>query len=284
MSYINQSLDNVFLSDLCTVLSSSPPFTIQRLAELLLNPTKHHSNLGKFLRAIEKILLVTTPWEPPSYNPSTSAPPTQPSRDDTMPPGSTTPMFSPIPFLARDHDLSTEAVMPNGRLEEGLMSPLVLENGFGGNMRSPTPEPEDAEMNGEEEPRTTATAGSVIGLMESQDPGHQPYLGRVDELDTGPVTSTGANGHMNGGEDGVGVGVGEGGNMTVHGMSDRPVPITSTTTAESERRIAALPRPRGLADRFVSGGTEGGDEVKAEDGTDPSDELHEEAKEEVKPA
>jgi len=33
----------------------SAPFTIQRLCELLVHPTKHYKTTDKFLRAIEKV-------------------------------------------------------------------------------------------------------------------------------------------------------------------------------------------------------------------------------------
>ncbi|KAI9007970.1 PPP4R2-domain-containing protein [Phycomyces nitens] len=39
------------------------PFTIQRLCELLLEPRKHYKMFIKYLRAIEKVLLVTSTWE-----------------------------------------------------------------------------------------------------------------------------------------------------------------------------------------------------------------------------
>ena len=38
---------------------TSPPFTIQRVCELLLNPTEHHANLIKYLRAVEKVMFPT---------------------------------------------------------------------------------------------------------------------------------------------------------------------------------------------------------------------------------
>ena len=42
-------------------------------------------------------------------------------------------------------------------------------------------------------------------------------------------------------------GAGEGGNMTQHGMSDKPVPISSTTVVgEEERKIAGMPRLGGV--------------------------------------
>lgn len=200
----------------------SPPFTLQRLTELLTSPTRYHKSLGKFLRAVDKMLVVTTAHEPPSYTyvpPPNQLPIEQfgspnmsPATDpnSTVPPGSMTPMFSPIPFLS-DHDDS-------GSRDDGLMSPLVLgDNTFPSGDRSPTPEPEeDAER-----------------LATHSDPGHQPYLGRVDELDSGPVT----NGHAE--EEGVG----ETGSMTPHGMSERPVALSSTTViSEPEREIAPLPR------------------------------------------
>ncbi|WWD16110.1 hypothetical protein CI109_100535 [Kwoniella shandongensis] len=321
----------------------SPPFTIQRLAELLLQPTLYHTSLGKFLRAIEKGLLVTTPWEPPSY--SYVAPAAISSgrsiiggstssdsgydTDSTMPPGSSTPMFSPIPFLSHpDSELLGGEPGANGQhrgLDDGLMSPLMLGGestmgggegfGFGGsstsnaaagssNARSPTPEPEDDDGDTEmasategESSSPTAIAGEIpprpepaqgqYTSTEHTDPAHQSYLGRVDELDTGPITSSPIkeedgsnspvakrNGH--GGSEEVPpptTGTGEGGNMAPHGMSEKPVPISSTTVVKDDKReIAGLRRSaseKTLLERFVSAakeeeGTEG-DEVKAEE-------------------
>ena len=182
-------------------------------------------------------------------------------------------MFLPIPFLVRpdaenDGDMrmameggqEMEHGHANGRsTDEGLMSPLIL-GGESSNpsgtfqfspapsVRSPTPEPEELDS-------PPSLAGS-----ESSDPGHQSYLGRVDELDTGPLTST-LPSHVNGFKPGLeyqdhGAGAGEGGNMRLHGMSERPMAISSTTTMGlRERPVAGLPRG-GLSDRFVSGGTE----------------------------
>ncbi|KAF9364185.1 protein phosphatase 4, regulatory subunit 2 [Mortierella sp. NVP85] len=50
---------------------TSPPFTIQRVCELLLNPTEHHANLIKYLRAVEKVLMITSSineFSNPAYN------------------------------------------------------------------------------------------------------------------------------------------------------------------------------------------------------------------------
>ncbi|XP_078487823.1 uncharacterized protein LOC100179417 [Ciona intestinalis] len=40
----------------------SPPFTFQRLCELITNPRKNYSKCEKFMRAVEKNLMVVTPW------------------------------------------------------------------------------------------------------------------------------------------------------------------------------------------------------------------------------
>ena len=260
-----------------------PPFTVQRIAELLLSPTSSHSSLGKFLRAIEKCLLVTSTWEQPSYDPeplslfsasqafpasSISSSPARStvSMDDEesmMPRGSATPMFSPIAFLPRDDadggDMDVDP--PPGqeqRLEDGLMSPLMLGGESSPNpatggfqfapspqVRSPTPEPEPGSSKSPPCPRAAQN--------ESHDPGHQSYLGRVDELDTGPVKPSPTTGEGNA-EDGA-QGAGEGGNMVQHGMSDKPVPLSSTTVVKDEERKIA-PIPKTLEERFTSGSAE----------------------------
>lgn len=43
-----------------TYFTTSPPYTIQRIAELVLDPKKHYSNLEKFLRALQKSTSVTS--------------------------------------------------------------------------------------------------------------------------------------------------------------------------------------------------------------------------------
>ncbi|WVQ98943.1 hypothetical protein IAU59_006075 [Kwoniella sp. CBS 9459] len=368
-SWLDEQEGNKELERVVKVLDDldTPPFTIQRLAELLLQPTQYHTTLGKFLRAVEKTLLVNTPWEPPSYTPAPiSLIPTRPSvpggssassdsgydSDSTMPPGSMTPMFSPIPFLT--HQESDELGLTldglangssSGRsLDDGLMSPLMLNDNsgvFGSavNPRSPTPEPEEAEGDAEEgasgaksanghgdangsgngsrdgdadtemgtgddptevdrleanvgdsdrtdalPPRPSAAQGQYESI-EHSDPAHQSYLGRVDELDTGPITSTPTasssttspssstsppvDGHLHKKRSDEVVplpGTGEGGNLTPHGMSEKPVPISSTTVVrdeKAERSIAGLPRStsdKSLRERFVSAGAGAGAE------------------------
>jgi hypothetical protein len=190
--------------------------------------------------------------------------------------------------------------------KEELMSPLLLderplevEAGEGGgaasssssadqdhtdastdtraNARSQTPEPEDTASRIPPRPAPPPVVEPLLTGSESSDPGHQPYLGRVDELDTGPIVSRpssdtpvpGAK-KEDRGDQGEGMGTGEGGNMTPHGMSERPVPISATTVVEeSERKVAGLPRSKsvlGLAERSEEVEVDSEEKVKAEDG------------------
>lgn len=189
------------------------------------------------------MLTVTTAYAPPSYVYVAPAPfdlgagPTSPSSvisemdaDSTVPPASMTPMFSPIPFLAGE-ELGEPMLDAEGNPGDGLMSPLMLSGEGGSNGvfvpqqpqngggRSPTPEPEEE------------------GDTEASNPGNEPYLGRVDELDAGPLA------HTNGADEGeIATGRGEAGNMTPHGMHSRPEPLSSTTVIKDEdREIAPLP-------------------------------------------
>jgi len=45
-------------------LFRSAPFTIQRLAELITQPTRHYKKKGKFLNGLEKTVLVVSTIEP----------------------------------------------------------------------------------------------------------------------------------------------------------------------------------------------------------------------------
>lgn len=180
-----------------------------------------------------------------------------------MPPGMGTPQFSPIPFLRRPspeteggEGSSNGLSAPGGHTEENMMSPLILgdesnvaitedyrldENS---SARSPTPEPEESnsQPQSQEAINTDIEMETAPGPLTSSDPGNQPYLGRVDELDTGPLQGNRED-QKNGREDErVSEGTGEGGGLTPHGMSERPVPISSTTViADEERKIASLP-------------------------------------------
>jgi len=82
---------------------NEPPFTIQRLCELCLEPKRHYKSIGKYLRALEKTILVTSSRD--MYSEELKA--------DFIAPGggfgdrdslrlTMTPVFSPISFLHDD--------------------------------------------------------------------------------------------------------------------------------------------------------------------------------------
>ncbi|TFY81707.1 hypothetical protein EWM64_g2308 [Hericium alpestre] len=80
------------------------PFTIQRLSEVCEHPTEHYTTVGKYLRAVERTLYVTSSWSsfpplPPQAGP-TAIPSTPLGVSSTSVPS--TPLFSPIPFLHND--------------------------------------------------------------------------------------------------------------------------------------------------------------------------------------
>jgi len=102
-----------------------PPFTIQRICELCLRPREHYHTVGKYLRAVEKSLLVTSSWDafPPEKNSGTSAPFPTISMYPTSSITPSTPLFSPIPFLHDDARRSKSRSPPP--------SPLALTSSGG---------------------------------------------------------------------------------------------------------------------------------------------------------
>lgn len=88
-------------------INRNAPFTIQRVCELCVRPQEHYKVVGKYLRAVEKALLVTSTWD--SFpNPVNSEAKTNGNGPTTTPlptgliSAPTTPIFSPIPFLHSD--------------------------------------------------------------------------------------------------------------------------------------------------------------------------------------
>nr|VWO98835.1 Nonribosomal peptide synthetase 1 (EC [Ganoderma boninense] len=97
------------------------PFTIQRVCELCVNPRQHYKYIGKYLRALEKTLLVTSTWDafpPLSESDSTYSAVGHPSISTSAVSAPNTPMFSPIPFLHEDARRSRSRSPPP--------SPLIL--------------------------------------------------------------------------------------------------------------------------------------------------------------
>jgi len=100
----------------------SPPFTIQRVCELCLRPREHYHTVGKYLRAVEKSLLVTSSWNdfPPEKDSgiSTSLATSMRYTPLTTP---STPLFSPIPFLHDDARRSKSRSPPPSPLALGVI-------------------------------------------------------------------------------------------------------------------------------------------------------------------
>lgn len=124
---------------------------MQRLAELCLHPQKHYKLIGKYLRAVEKTLLVTSTWDAFPASPEGTARMNSSVTFDgvllsSAPP---TPMFSPIPFLHDDARRSKSRSPPP--------SPLVLPALAAG--------------------ATATMPGAAAGSADV------PVLGLVDELD-----------------------------------------------------------------------------------------------------
>jgi serine/threonine-protein phosphatase 4 regulatory subunit 2 len=105
----------------------SPPFTIQRLCELCIKPKQQYTSVGKYLRAVDKSILVTSTWS--SFPPLTQSEIQSYGRGATLL-GSTlqsapsTPLFSPIPFLHDDARRSKSCSPPTTPLS---LNPLVDE-------------------------------------------------------------------------------------------------------------------------------------------------------------
>ena len=158
MNLTGEFPDRCFSYQVAHVRPHSAPFTIQRIAELCLHPTKHYKYLGKYLRAVEKSLLVTSTWDSfpvptPGHETNHSGLVASDSLGNmNLSSAPSTPMFSPIPFLHGDARRSKSSSPPP--------SPLMLA------VENPSLAPG---------PRTDATEGKAIGLVDELDdpsPGH----------------------------------------------------------------------------------------------------------------
>lgn len=105
----------------------NPPFTIQRICELCLHPKEHYKTVGKYLRAIEKSVLVTSTWDAfpvpdvKDIDASTRVAITLGGTQTT----SATPLFSPIPFLHDDARRSKSHSPPPSPLVLGAVGPVT---------------------------------------------------------------------------------------------------------------------------------------------------------------
>ena len=64
---------------------SGIPFTVQRLCELLVQPKRHYKRTDKFMRGLEKIMLVVSTILPNPSNGETETEPPELARSDTVP-------------------------------------------------------------------------------------------------------------------------------------------------------------------------------------------------------
>jgi len=130
VSYMTEAQANEMKEFIFTQLDgfeSAPPFTIQRVCELCLHPKQHYNSVGKYLRAFERSLLVTSTWD--SFPPLSEID-TDPVGRSVLALGSTlqsapaTPLFSPIPFLHDDARRSKSCSPPPSPLALGTAAPI----------------------------------------------------------------------------------------------------------------------------------------------------------------
>ncbi|KAL1748067.1 hypothetical protein HDZ31DRAFT_60601 [Schizophyllum fasciatum] len=84
----------------------APPFTLQRVAELCTAPRAHYAAAGKYLRALERAVLVTSGADAFPPLPAEARGPPRPGADAAGAGAAlatpATPMFSPVPFAHAD--------------------------------------------------------------------------------------------------------------------------------------------------------------------------------------
>jgi len=160
----------------------SPPFTIQRLCELCIEPKKQYKSVGKYLRAVERSILVTSTWE--SFPKLTQSEIHSAGRSaimlgSTLQSAPSTPLFSPIPFLHDDARRSKSRSPPptpltlNPSVPGGEGTPDIKAIGLVDEFDDPRP--------GHMSDHPTALT-SVTTLPESTlGPQSRPFLGSLDQ-------------------------------------------------------------------------------------------------------
>ncbi|KAK0210618.1 PPP4R2-domain-containing protein [Desarmillaria ectypa] len=110
-------------------IDENSPFTIQRVCELCVNPMRHYKSVGKYLRAAEKSLLVTSTWDSFPKSSGNEIDTKVPLNVVGVPSGSSsvpaTPLFSPIPFLHSDARRSKSRSPPPSPLALGAAVSIV---------------------------------------------------------------------------------------------------------------------------------------------------------------
>ncbi|KAF9477368.1 PPP4R2-domain-containing protein [Pholiota conissans] len=134
VSYMNEKEANALKQEIFSQLDQfegNPPYTIQRLCELCVEPKQHYKSVGKYLRAVEKTILVTSTWD--SFPPLTESEIHSAGRSaitlgSTLQSAPSTPLFSPIPFLHDDARRSKSQSPPPTPLNLNSTIPLTDEN------------------------------------------------------------------------------------------------------------------------------------------------------------
>lgn len=226
--------------------SRQPPFTVQRLCELVAHPTLQHTSVGKYLRAVERVLLVTTPFSP-APPPSTSGADADPT---TIAPGSGNPLvppafalekplFQPIPFLMREGEEGESGAEVAGA---GFMAAAVHPGALKSQQQDTVDQNSHMEVDSDaiqgsgRHPSTidpsNAAAPPVITTTPAvtTDPsGSEPFLGRVDEMDAGPLSGNGSappsRHHLTDASSSQETPTG----VVAHGLNEAPQALSSTT-------------------------------------------------------
>lgn len=201
------------------------PFSIQRLCELCIKPKDHYNSVGKYLRAVEKSLLVTSTWD--------SFPALTEEEKDSFGRGATvlgstrqsapaTPLFSPIPFLHEDARRSQSRSPPP--------SPLSL-----GSVASAS------------DPHPQALETRALGLVDEMD---DPGPGHLSDHPTPISAVTTLGGHFNSPD---GSGLATSGSVTTTASATGPPPAPPGPLSSNALR----PLFGSLEQRFVRAGLTG---------------------------
>lgn len=145
-----EAMRNVALARLDAFLA--PPFTIQRICELLAHPRRHYNRLDKFMRAFEKNVLVVSTKEPepprrpaPASTPATPAPTSTYENDNDNDAEIDEPCYPRTlngPMLRR-HDASSSAEEQN-RSEHNLSPTNQIESEDAQSETPPRPKSDDS--------------------------------------------------------------------------------------------------------------------------------------------
>ncbi|KAF8959087.1 PPP4R2-domain-containing protein [Flammula alnicola] len=180
VSYMNEEEANAMKENIFALLDQfegSPPFTIQRLCELCIEPKKHYKSVGKYLRAVEKSILVTSTWD--SFPPLTESEIHSAGRSaimlgSTLQSAPSTPLFSPIPFLHDDARRSKSRSPPPTPLNLNSTVPLTEEPIKALGLVDELDDPSPGHMSDHPTPLSSVTT-------TTDSPHPRPFLGSLDQ-------------------------------------------------------------------------------------------------------